>query len=319
MTVANTTIVAIGDLRAEALGRIRDYVDAEGGNKRANRLLRENQATIRKTQEAHAHFRNMVELSDSYDDILEAALAAIDAQRYAQAYEQIGIEMRAYIANAGNNKPVYRPDATAPALSFLNDELHALMATVRAQESALAGIHDARSAMRGGGASQDAWAVLEDQLDRYAVLREIQRHIVVILDDEGGRRYRIEVLNRSGHLKNSFDHERHWEGARRFATARDLERGEASFRDWVRNPPHPPFDRTGNDIFPDDAIAYLRWISDGDKAWIPDTDEMIRVDELAAKILAPHPLKQRKAAVDAYFDARDLTPLTPSPSTGSFE
>ncbi|MGN7859501.1 hypothetical protein ACTJI8_02860 [Microbacterium sp. 22303] len=298
-------VVSTEQLRSEALGRVRGYVDPVSGGRRENALLTHLDAVAARTREAYANYEHAIEFADTFDEILQAQLAAIDSDRYARAAEQIGIDLRALVDRTRNVRPTFGADDVAPALAFLDEQLRTLMAEVREQEPALAGIHDARSALRGGGEAQDAWAVIEAAVDRYAALRAAQRHLVVNLLGTDGAQYRIEVLNRTGHLRNPLDHERAFQHRRTTHSARELSLGEAALVEWIQAAPRPPFNRTGNDVLPVDPIAYLRWIADGNKAWIPGVDEMIRVDELADRILnrAGSPA-QRTAARDAYY-ARD--------------
>lgn len=301
-------VVPTADLRGEALGRVRGYVDPVSGGRRENALFAHLDAVAARTREAYANYEHAIEFADSFDEILQAHLNAIDSDRYARAAVQIGIDLRALVDRALNVRPTFGAKDTAGALAFLDEQLRALMAEVRTQEPALAGIQDARSALRGGGDAQDAWAVLEAAVDRYAALRAAQRHIVVNIIGSDGAPYRIEVLNRTGHLRNPLDHERSFEHRRITHTSRELSRGEGALVEWIQAAPRPPFDRTGNDVLPSDPIAYLRWIADGDKAWIPDVDEMIRVDELADRILnRAATVMQRAAARDAYYARDDVT------------
>ncbi|GGM58569.1 hypothetical protein [Microbacterium saperdae] len=303
-----TTAVAATDLNAEALGRIRDYTDPAGVNKRTNRLSAENTTTADPYRRAYADFQHAVQLSDDYDEILASALAVVDTARLYTAEQMISTELREHVRFQTAMEINYGGDATRPAFKFLDEQLRDLMRTVREQEPALQGISNASHALRGGGASQDAWQVIEDQIERYRELRRVQRHIFVVLGDAGARPYRIDVLNRSGQLRAAFDHESSYTARRRFwRTARD-EQGSAGFNDWLTTPPRPQFDRDGADVFPDDAAAYLRWISADDKAWIPDEATLLSVHETAETMLTSAAVKNRIKAKEKYYDDRDLTP-----------
>jgi len=312
------TEVAVGDLNTEALTRIRDYVDPMGVNTRSNELKARNVATYQSTRAANVNFEHLVQFSDDYNAILEAALAAVDSERMRAAAEKIDVELNRHVELARVFKSTYSEDDTRPALDFLDEQLQDVMRVVRDQKPALSGVTDARSAHRAGGAAQDAWAELEYQAERYEEIRRVQRSITIRLSTEDGRQWRSHVLGRSGHLKQAFDYEAFWTKSRLIAYrtgSRGLENGEQEFIDWVKSPQLARFDRDGAAAFPDDAIGYLRWISDGDKAWVPDVDELMRVDDLAEAFVngAAH-LKARQDAKSAYYDDRGLTPTEPQPS-----
>lgn len=316
--MATPKTIPTGELRDAALSLVVNYTDPQGVNKRALQLHKRNTATYATMRQVHADFEHLVQFSDDYDEILQAALAAVDSERMFKAAEKIGDELRRHVNSARVIAPVYYPEATAPALAFLDGELEKVMETVREQEAALDGVADARTALRGGGASQDAWAVLEEQADRYEQIREAQRHITVTLGDADGRAHRIEALGQSGHLKAAFDHEPSWIHARVTAYrtgGRGLERGEDAFIAWVKDAPHASFDRDSRYTFPDDPIAYLRWVSDERKAWVPDVDQLLRIHETAEDMLSHLSVKDRLDRKVTYYDDRGLAP---EPGRGSF-
>lgn len=311
-----TTQVAVDDLMNEALSRIHDYVDPMGVSKRADALKAKNQTTYAAMRSVNADFEHLVQFSDDYDEILQAALAAVDSERMFKAADKIRSELDRHNENARVFGAEYGSSATKPALDFLNAQLHDVMRTVRDQEAALKGITDARGANRGGGASQDAWMELEVQLERYKAIRQAQRAITVRLSAEtingGSRQWRTHVLGRSGFLADAFDFEDFWQRNRvmSYATGgRGIERGEGAFIAWAQKAPTPRHPRDTQNDLPADEIEYLRWISDGDKAWVPDLDQLMRVHDLAEQMLnAALPLKTRTAARDEYYDQRGLTP-----------
>lgn len=311
-----TTEVPIDDIMGEALSRIHDYVDPMGVNKRSNALKAKNEATYAAMRSVNADFEHLVQFSDDYDEILQAALAAVDSERMFKAADKIRSELDRHNENARVFGAEYGPDATKPALAFLDEQLREVMRVVRDQENALRGITDARGANRGGGAAQDAWMELEVQLDRYKAIRASQRRITIALSSEavevGGRQWRTHVLGRSGHLAAAFDYEDFWQQSRVTAYGsggRGIERGEGDFIAWVTKPPLPAYKRDPHADLPADEIGYLRWISDGDKAWVPDVAELMVVHELAEQMLnGAAPLKTRQAAREEYYDQRGLTP-----------
>lgn len=319
-----TTQVAVDDLMGEALSRIHDYVDPMGVNKRSMALKAQNVATYAATRSVNADFEHLVQFSDDYAEILDAALAAVDSERMRAAAEKIDVELNRHVELARVFGAEYGPEATKPALNFLDEQLRDVMREVREQGTALQGITDARAANRGGGASQDAWMELEVQLERYKAIRAAQRRVTIALSSEavevGGRQWRTQVLGQSGHLAASFDFEDLWQKTRIVAYptgARGLYRGEDAFIAWAKDAPLPVHRRDVHADLPDDEIGYLRWISDGDKAWVPDVETLMRTHELADQMLnAAAPLSNRQAAREAYYDDRGLTPAA---GRGSFQ
>lgn len=305
-----TAEVATGDLRSTALDLIHDYTDPQGVNRRAERLHAANQATFATMRAANADFEHLIAFSEDYDDILQAALAAVDSVRLFTAAEKIGAELRKYVADSRANKPVYDDDATRPALDFLHAQMLELMATVRAQEPALKGISTPREVLRGGGAAQDAWEVLEQMLERYERIRSVQREITVPLSGLDQGPMHVEQLNRSGHLAAALDYEQFWiewrVAARR---SEEPQEGELKFLSWLRRSQHADFPRKPGDVFPDGRqMDYLRWLSDGDKAWVPSVAELERVDRLAVVMLSGTYMSERVEAKQDYFDHRGLKP-----------
>lgn len=319
-----TTQVAVDDLMDEALSRIYDYVDPMGVNKRSVALNAKNLATYGAMRSVNADFEHLVQFSDDYDEILKAALAAVDSERMFKAADKIRDELDRHNQLARVMGAEYGPEATKPALTFLDEQLREVMRVVREQEPALRGITDARAANRGGGASQDAWMELEEQLDRYKAIRAAQRRVTIKLSSEaievGGRQWRTHVLGRSGHLAAAFDYEDFWQQSRVTAYGtggRGIERGEGDFIAWATKPPLPAYKRDPKVDLPADEIGYLRWVSDGDKAWVPDVTELMTVHELAEQMLnAAAPLKTRQAAREDYYEQRGLIPAE---GRGSFQ
>ncbi|KQQ66105.1 hypothetical protein [Microbacterium sp. Leaf320] len=299
------------DLLKEALDRIDGYTHPDGTNQRANRLHQANQPSFEAGAAAWKTYQDAISSADDYDVILQAALAVQDSQRLARAAAMIGDDLRAQVQAQRSNPRIYEPDETKPALDFLNDELSDLMRTVRAQEPALRGITNATDALRGGGNSQDAWQTVVEQVTRYEELRAAQRKITITISGSDQRETFVKLINRSGLLRAAFDHEYDFQQRRIMWSPRSAERGASEFVDWVKHPPRLEFERTGNAVFPDDPIAYLRWIADGNKAWVPDVAELVRVDELAETMLSHYPIRQRTAAHEAYYTARDLEPAAP--------
>lgn len=296
------------DLLKEALDRIDGYTHPDGANQRANRLHKANQTSLNAGADTWRSYQDAIENADDYDDILQAALAVQDTQRLANAARMIGDDLRAQVQAQRSNPRVYEPSETKPALDFLDAELRDLMRTVRAQEPALHGIHNATDALRGGGNSQDAWQRVVEQVSRYEEIRAAQRKITITISGSDQRETFVKLINRSGLLRAAFDHELDFQQRRIMWSPRSAERGAADFVAWIKHPPRLEFERTGNAVFPDDPIAYLRWISDGDKAWVPDVAELVRVDELAETMLSHYPIKQRTAARDSYYTDRNLKP-----------
>lgn len=311
-----TTQVAVDDLMNEALYRIHDYVDPMGFSKRADALKAKNQATYAAMRSVNADFEHLVQFSDDYDEILVAALAAVDSERMFKAADKIRGELDRHNENARVFGAEYGSSATKPALDFLNEQLRDVMRTVREQESALQGITDARAANRGGGASQDAWMELEVQLERYKAIRQAQRSITIRLSGEtvdgGSRQWRTHVLGRSGFLAAAFDFEEFWQRSRVTSYGsggRSIERGEDAYIAWAQNAPASLHPRDTQNNLPADEIGYLRWISTGDEAWVPDVDQLMRVHDLAEQMLnGALPLRTRTAAREEYYDQRGLTP-----------
>lgn len=321
-------------LLTEASARIEGWVEKESQRARAARLYAEVMATdwARTFQVAFDTAEWAIANAQDLDEI-RAAIAAREAARPDMlAYNEIKSRLEDMKRTPDGNIDGPSPDAVAPALTWLNEQLQTLMTDVVDIDQRLGNVKTVHDAIRDDAKIQ-AWRELEDAVDRYRDIRAAQETLcrrtnLAMIDGPA----LSEMLSRYGILRNPLDH--HADIVRSRQGAREAHRTalSAGFLTWLEDAPKPSYDWTARGsgmlaAWPDEAqspldsrasreaspTAVVRWLATNKAAWVPTFEQMEAVAAEVRAMTAPlHSVNELRFALDAferYYTARGVKPL----------